>query len=349
MKIKKIYKWIFALILAVIIVVFGFTFTVKEGSCAIVSRFGEVRAIYMDSGLHFKLPYPFENVYTYDTRSQYMDSGYTETLTNDKKNVILQTYLVWHIEDPRKFYNSVGDNDKAEKYLNDLTANVKNGVMGNYELSALVSTDLENIKIDEISEKIEKSVSVNALKDYGIKIEKIKIKRLALPTNNIESVFEQMIADREKQVTKLLSEGERDAAIIMSEANAKAAERGGADCISLINTLTGMAIDVERRRPIIANNTGGVSGAGVKPIAVRMVYEASQAVNIPVIGMGGITCAEDAIEFLMAGATAVQVGTANFTDPYAMPKIIKGLNDWCDKHNVANVSDLTGTLVLNGF
>ena len=130
--------------------------------------------------------------------------------------------------------------------------------------------------------------------------------------------------------------------------NARAAERGGADGISLINTLTGMAIDIERRRPIIANNTGGVSGAGVKPIAVRMVYEASQAVKIPVIGMGGITCAEDAIEFLMAGATAVQVGTANFTDPYAMPKIIKGLNDWCDKHNVVNVSELTGVLQLNG-
>ncbi len=129
--------------------------------------------------------------------------------------------------------------------------------------------------------------------------------------------------------------------------NAKAAERGGADCISLINTLTGMAIDIERRKPIIANNTGGVSGAGVKPIAVRMVYEASHAVNIPVIGMGGITCAEDAIEFLMAGATAVQVGTANFTDPYAMPKIIKGLNEWCDKHNVKNVSELTDTLQLN--
>ena len=130
--------------------------------------------------------------------------------------------------------------------------------------------------------------------------------------------------------------------------NAKAAERGGADCISLINTLTGMAIDIERRKPIIANNTGGVSGAGVKPIAVRMTYEAAQAVKIPVIGMGGITCAEDAIEFLMAGATAVQVGTANFTDPYAMPKIIKGLNDWCDKHGVANLSELTGVLQLNG-
>ena len=130
--------------------------------------------------------------------------------------------------------------------------------------------------------------------------------------------------------------------------NARAAERGGADGISLINTLTGMAIDIERRRPIIANNTGGVSGAGVKPIAVRMTYEAAQAVKIPVIGMGGITCAEDAIEFLMAGATAVQVGTANFTDPYVMPKIIDGLNAWCDKHNIANVSELTGTLQLNG-
>ncbi len=129
--------------------------------------------------------------------------------------------------------------------------------------------------------------------------------------------------------------------------NARAAENGGANCVSLINTLTGMAIDIERRKPIIANNTGGVSGAGVKPIAVRMVYEASQAVKIPVVGMGGITCAEDAIEFLMAGATAVQVGTANFTDPYAMPKIIKGLNDWCDKHGVKNVTELTGTLQIN--
>ena len=129
--------------------------------------------------------------------------------------------------------------------------------------------------------------------------------------------------------------------------NARAAEQGGADCISLINTLTGMAIDIERRRPIIANNTGGVSGAGIKPIAVRMVYEVSQAVQIPIIGMGGITCAEDAIEFLMAGATAVQVGTANFTDPYAMPKIIQGINDWCDRHNEPTMSALTGTLRLN--
>lgn len=131
--------------------------------------------------------------------------------------------------------------------------------------------------------------------------------------------------------------------------NALAAERGGADCISLINTLTGMAIDIERRRPILANNTGGVSGAGIKPVAVRMTYEASQAVRIPVVGMGGITCAEDAIEFLMAGATAVQVGTANFTDPYVLPKIIKDLNDWCDERGIADVTELTGSLRLNSL
>ena len=129
--------------------------------------------------------------------------------------------------------------------------------------------------------------------------------------------------------------------------NAKAAESGGADCISLINTLTGMAIDIERRKPVIANNTGGVSGAGVKPIAVRMTYEAAHAVKIPVVGMGGITCAEDALEFIMAGATAVQVGTANFTDTMAMPKIIKGLNDWCDNHGVARLADLRDTLTLH--
>lgn len=129
--------------------------------------------------------------------------------------------------------------------------------------------------------------------------------------------------------------------------NARAAERGGADCLSLVNTFTGMAIDIERRKPIIANNTGGVSGAGIKPIAVRMVYEAAHAVEIPVIGMGGITCAEDAIEFLMAGAVAVQVGTQNFTDTLACPRIIEGLNTWCDLHGVKKISELTGALRLN--
>lgn len=131
-------------------------------------------------------------------------------------------------------------------------------------------------------------------------------------------------------------------------ANALAAQKGGADCVSLINTLTGMVVDIERRRPLIANNTGGVSGAGIKPIAVRMVWEVCRAVDIPVIGMGGITCAEDAIEFIMAGARAVQVGTANFTDTLAMPKIIDGLNAWLDRHGIADISEICGVLRLNG-
>ena len=129
--------------------------------------------------------------------------------------------------------------------------------------------------------------------------------------------------------------------------NARAAQEGGADCISLVNTFTGMVIDIERRKPVIANNTGGVSGAGIKPIAVKMVYEAAHAVSIPVIGMGGIMTGEDAIEFMMAGAKAVQVGTANFADPYAMPRIIKEMNDWLDRHNVKSVKEIIDTVKLN--
>ena len=130
--------------------------------------------------------------------------------------------------------------------------------------------------------------------------------------------------------------------------NARAAERGGADGLSLVNTFTGMAIDIERRRPVLANNTGGVSGAGIKPLAVRMVYEASHAVRIPVVGMGGITCAEDALEFMMAGATAVQVGTHNFTDALACPKIVAGLERWCASHGVEKLESVIGSVVLNG-
>lgn len=130
-------------------------------------------------------------------------------------------------------------------------------------------------------------------------------------------------------------------------ANARAAERGGADCISLVNTFTGMVIDIERRRPVIANNTGGVSGAGIKPIALRMVYEAAHSVKIPVVGMGGIMTGKDALEFMCAGARAVQVGTANFADANAMPRIIGEMNEWLDGHGIKSVNEIVDTLRLN--
>ena len=158
-----------------------------------------------------------------------------------------------------------------------------------------------------------------------------------------------------KQVTQIAKENCADTPLIIKlspnvesiAANALAAQEGGADAISLVNTFTGMAVDIEKRKPVLANNTGGVSGAGIKPIALRMVWEAANAVKIPVIGMGGIVTAEDAIEFLMAGATAVEVGTQNFTDPLACPKIIRGIESWCDTHQIKKVSELIGTLTMN--
>lgn len=125
---------------------------------------------------------------------------------------------------------------------------------------------------------------------------------------------------------------------------AKAAENGGADSISLINTLTGMAIDIERRKPILKNVVGGLSGPAIKPVALRMVYQAANAVKIPVIGMGGITCGIDVLEFMMCGAAAVQVGTANLCEPYACQQIITEINEFLNSHGITDVNDIIGTL-----
>lgn len=123
---------------------------------------------------------------------------------------------------------------------------------------------------------------------------------------------------------------------------AKAAEAGGADAISLINTITGMKIDINKRCFAVANKTGGLSGPAIKPVAVRMVYQAAHAVNIPVLGMGGIADASDALEFIMAGATMVAVGTANFNNPYATTQIIDGIADYMKKNNIDDINELIG-------
>ena len=125
---------------------------------------------------------------------------------------------------------------------------------------------------------------------------------------------------------------------------AKAAEAAGADAISLINTITGMKIDIHKRTFALANRTGGMSGPAIKPVAVRMVYQASHAVKIPVIGMGGIATAEDAIEFLLAGATAVSVGAVNFMNPYATVEIIEGIEQYMTKYGVEDIQELIGAV-----
>lgn len=125
---------------------------------------------------------------------------------------------------------------------------------------------------------------------------------------------------------------------------AKAVEAEGADSVSLINTMLGMSIDVERRRPHLSTITGGLSGAAVRPVAVRMVWQVAKAVKIPVIGLGGIMNGRDAMEFILAGATAIEVGTANFIDPTVTVKIVEYIADYCERHNVADINDLVGAI-----
>ena len=220
----KVFKWLFLMVFIIIVLAAGFVFTVKEGSSAIVSRFGKIVSVYTEAGLYFKLPWPVDNIIRFDTRNQYMDSGYNETLTIDRINVILQTYLVWRIKDAAVFYTRVGDFDVAQRHLNDILANAKNGVLGNYRFASLVSTNPDDIKLHEISQSIENIVAQTAMTNFGIEVQSIGIKRLALPDVNIQSVFDQMIADRQRYASQYLAEGERDAAIIISEAEAMAAE-----------------------------------------------------------------------------------------------------------------------------
>ena len=125
---------------------------------------------------------------------------------------------------------------------------------------------------------------------------------------------------------------------------AKAAEAWGADAISLINTLTGMKIDIHRRTFAVANKTGGLSGPAIRPVAVRMVYQAAQAVKLPIIGMGGICNGEDALEFILAGATAVAVGTANFHNPYATVETVEGIRRYMEKYGVKDIKELIGAV-----
>src|SRR2546423_13541132 len=159
---------------------------------------------------------------------------------------------------------------------------------------------------------------------------------------SLNGTFE--VVDAVRKVTRLPLIPKLTPNVTNPSSFARAAEEAGADAVSLVNTFLAMVIDVETRRPKISNVVGGLSGPAIRPIAVRMVYECRQTVKIPIIGMGGIADARDALEFMIAGATAVQVGTANFVDPFIWPKLIDGIEDYCRRHHVARVADIVGTL-----
>lgn len=234
--------------------------------------------------------------------------------------------------------NAVGlQNPGVEQFIKDDLGWLKSKTTVVANVAGRTLEDYENIcaRLDGLADMIELNISCPNVRAGGM--------ALGIKPENVEEVTRLCKAQLKKTplIVKLSPNVESIAT------NARAAERGGADCISLINTLTGMVIDIERRRPVIANNTGGVSGAGIMPIALRMVYEAAHAVEIPVIGMGGITCGKDAIAFMMAGASAVQVGTANFTDGYAIPRIVKEMDEWLESHGIGDVNEIVDTLKLN--
>ena len=204
--------------------------------------------------------------------------------------------------------------------------------------------------------KIIANVCGKSVKDYIEVVEKLSDTDIDMMEINIScpNVKEGAIAFGQKaesvyNITDVLKKHSRKPIIMKLSPNvtditemAKACEAAGADAISLINTITGMKIDIERRRFALANKTGGMSGPAIKPIAVRMVYQCAKAVNIPIIGMGGIASSEDAIEFLMAGATAVAAGAMNFVNPYLTEELVDGIDRFLDNHNVSSVKDIIG-------
>lgn len=235
--------------------------------------------------------------------------------------------------------NAVGlQNPGVEHFIdNDLSFLKSKGVVVIANVAGNTLEDYGKIcnKLDGLVDMVELNISCPNVHAGGM--------ALGIKPKNIEEVTK--LAKSNLHKTPLIVKLSPNVESISD--NAKAAESGGADCISLVNTFMGMVIDLDRRKPIIANNTGGVSGAGIKPIALKMVYDAAHAVKIPVIGMGGIMTGKDALEFMCAGAKAVQVGTANFYDANALPRIIDEMNGWLDKHNIVNVNEIVDTLTLN--
>ena len=233
--------------------------------------------------------------------------------------------------------NCVGLQNKGVDYfathiyplIKDIDTNMIVNVSGNsaetYAECAQIIDTLEAIPA------IELNISCPNVKEGGM--------AFGVTCEGAASIVKAVRAVYQKTLIVKLSPNVTDIASI-----ARACEAEGADAVSLINTLIGMAIDIEKRQPLLSIRTGGLSGPAVKPVALRMVYDVAHAVKIPVIGLGGISSTEDAIEFLMCGATAIEIGTANFVDPTITKKVKDGLNTWLDAHGCSSVSEIIGVI-----
>lgn len=235
--------------------------------------------------------------------------------------------------------NAVGLQNKGVDYFcNNIYPKVK-GYKTNVIVNVNGSSIEEYVELTKRINELEKIVAI----ELNISCPNVKQGGMAFGTicSMAERVTREVRKVYDKTLIVKLSPNVTDITEI-----AKAVVAGGADSISLVNTFLGMAIDIERRVPMLSTVTGGLSGPAIKPIALRMVWQVSKAVNVPIIGLGGIMNSNDAIEFFLAGATAIQIGTANFIDPEITIKVINGINAYLDKHNIKAVSDIIGGLQL---
>lgn len=217
-------KIVTAVLVALVLFWFGFICEVREGNCAVILRFGAVRQEVTEAGVYLKLPWPFESVVTYDQRLQYLESGSLETTTQDKRNIIIQSYVVWQVEDPVLFHNSVGVQGSVDNYIKETVKSATNGTMGGYKLQQLVSLKDEEIKIDQIQQDICTRVQEVCAKNYGIKVTDVSILRLSLPDTNLRAVFEQMKADRQKEIDTIIAEAQLEASRITLAAAEESAQ-----------------------------------------------------------------------------------------------------------------------------
>ena len=241
------------------------------------------------------------------------------------------------VETPSGMLNAVGLQNKGVDYFIDqIYPRIK-------DIDSQIIVNVSGASIDDyvaVCEKLAPLDNINAI-EVNISCPNVKQGGMAFGTTT----------EGAAQVTKAVRKAYPKTLIVKLSPNvtsiadiAKAVEAEGADSVSLINTLLGMAIDIERQRPYLSTITGGLSGAAVRPIAVRMVWQVAKAVNIPVIGLGGIMNGRDAIEFMLAGASAIQVGTANFIDPTVTLKIIDFMNEYCDRHNIKDINEIIGQI-----
>lgn len=217
-----------AVALVVVVAYFGFACVVREGNSAVILRFGAPRETITEAGLYFKLPWPFEEVYTYDNREQYIESNNQQSVIKDEKtdskSIILKTYAIWKIDDPLVYHNKVKENGPSvvTNGIQNSLATARTVVMGMYNLSDLVSSTNENIKTEEIQNEICKLVRANCESNYGIKILDVKILRISYPDSTLQSIFDNISAERQGVINKILTDAQAEASKITSEADAEA-------------------------------------------------------------------------------------------------------------------------------